>query len=371
MDPLQHVYETEDAETLRRILGQQYHVVVGNPPYITVSDSALNPEYRKRFGSCHRQYSIAVPFMERFFHLAVNPGGWVGMITANSFMKREFGRKLIQEYIPKWDLTHVIDTSRAHIPGHGTPTVILLGRRRDPVNGTVRAVMGIRGEPTTPLDPARGLVWTAIKKQVDYPGSESSFVSVADVPRAQFHRHPWSVGGGGVADIKELIDKAASTTLSEFTTAVGFYQATHADEAFVQPVDFVRRHQLSDAFKGHIRGEEVRDWSSKSVEMIFFHTTPSLRNGQKSQEFQSGLGCTVSGLLFGAVQPLVGGPIVPMGALGSTIISFPVIGRVCRSQSYLLLYLRTIILFWIAGVESSTNLPRLSSFALAPARRHI
>ena len=33
------------------------------------------------------------------------------MITANSFMKREFGKRLIEEYLPKMDLTHVIDTS--------------------------------------------------------------------------------------------------------------------------------------------------------------------------------------------------------------------------------------------------------------------
>ena len=54
--------------------------------------------------------------------------GYVGMITANSFMKREFGKKLIEQLIPTWDLTHVIDTSGAYIPGHGTPTVILVGR---------------------------------------------------------------------------------------------------------------------------------------------------------------------------------------------------------------------------------------------------
>ena len=45
------------------------------------------------------------------------------MITANSFMKREFGKKLIEEFFPRVDLTHVIDTSGAYIPGHGTPTV--------------------------------------------------------------------------------------------------------------------------------------------------------------------------------------------------------------------------------------------------------
>jgi hypothetical protein len=73
--------------------------------------------------------------MERFFDLAVKgdgtpqqPAGFVGQITANSFMKREFGKKLIEEYLPRWDLTHVLDTSGAYIPGHGTPTVILFGK---------------------------------------------------------------------------------------------------------------------------------------------------------------------------------------------------------------------------------------------------
>ena len=41
-DPLRHVFETEDREELRSILGKQYAVVVGNPPYITVKDKALN-----------------------------------------------------------------------------------------------------------------------------------------------------------------------------------------------------------------------------------------------------------------------------------------------------------------------------------------
>jgi len=101
-DPVGHVYDTEDAADLRRILGRRYHVVVGNPPYITPKDAALNKAYRERFESCHMKYSLAVPFMERLFDLAIEPkngdtapAGHVGMITANSFMKREFGRKLI------------------------------------------------------------------------------------------------------------------------------------------------------------------------------------------------------------------------------------------------------------------------------------
>ena len=224
---LAHAFASEDLADLNRILGQRYHAVVGNPPYITVKDAALNAAYRSRYVTCHMKYSLGVPFTERFFELAIpgserEPAGYVGLITANSFMKREFGKKLIEDFLPCIDLSHVIDTSGAYIPGHGTPTVILFGRDRPPVTSVVRTVMGIKGEPSTPADPAQGLVWRAIVEQVDIAGSESAFVSVADTPRTTFVKHPWSVGGGGVADLKELIDSCAVSLFGSVYKSAGF-----------------------------------------------------------------------------------------------------------------------------------------------------
>jgi hypothetical protein len=157
----------EDGEALWRILGKQYQVVVGNPPYITPKDPAMRAAYRELYASCHMKYALAAPFAERFFDLAIDGragerAGHVGLIVANSFMKREFGKKLIEEVLPALDLTHVIDTSGAYIPGHGTPTVILFGRNRAPTTSQVRVVMGIRGEPSAPDDPAQGQVWSAV-----------------------------------------------------------------------------------------------------------------------------------------------------------------------------------------------------------------
>ena len=43
--------------------------------------------------------------------------------------------KLVEEVLPSLDLTDVIDTSGAFIPGHGTPTVILAGRNQPPTQG--------------------------------------------------------------------------------------------------------------------------------------------------------------------------------------------------------------------------------------------
>lgn len=271
---VRHFTHAEDSGAVDRILGRQYHVVVGNPPYITPKDPALNQAYRDRYATCHRQYALAVPFIERFFDLALfngeRPAGFVGMIVANSFMKREFGKKLIERFLPKVDLSHVINTAGAYIPGHGTPTTILFARHRPPVTGEIRTVMGIKGEPKTPADPAKGEVWSAILRQLDHVGSESAYVSVADTPRTTFARHPWSIGGGGAAELKEAIENVAKSVLDKVVTSIGFYQDTHADEAFVVPNDLSRRRRLDEISKPEVRGEDIRDWTFVSIERIIF-----------------------------------------------------------------------------------------------------
>lgn len=231
--PQAHTYTIEDVQALNDILQPgHYHAVVGNPPYIVPKDKKANQDYRNRYDSCYRQYSLAVPFLERIFQLAV-PSGFTGQITANSFMKREFGKKLIEEFFPKVDLTYVIDTSGAYIPGHGTPTVILFGRRRQPIAKKIRTVMGIRGEPCTPEDASQGLVWSAILQQVDVEGTEGEFVSVADSSRELFHKHPWSIGGGGAAELKDFIDQSTTRRLSDLIAEVGFMVITGEDNCLV------------------------------------------------------------------------------------------------------------------------------------------
>jgi hypothetical protein len=232
VSPKEHHYKSEDITELNRVLIQgHYHTVVANPPYITPKDSAANNDYRKRYKTCHMKYSLAVPFIERIFQLAV-VRGFTGQITANSFMKREFGKKLIEEFFPKFDLTHIIDTSLAYIPGHGTPTVILLERSRSPVASTIRTVMEIKRENCQPSDAAKGLYWTAILNHVDEPGAKSEFISVADSLRETFHKHPWSIGGGGAAELKEVIDELGVSTLENCVNSIGPPSFAGVDDMF-------------------------------------------------------------------------------------------------------------------------------------------
>jgi hypothetical protein len=257
------IYACEDKQALQEVLGQQYHAVVGNPPYIIVRDRTLNAAYRDRYVTCHQKYSLAVPFSERFFDLALasqdGRSGFVGMITANSFMKREFGKKLIEEFLPRIDLTHVVDTSGAYIPGHTTPTVILFGRNRIPNGESVRAVLGISGEPYTPVDASQGAVWKSIIQHIDQIAETDEFTSTADVPRTTFHSHPWSIGGGGAAELKEHLDESAADVLGNLTDSIGIVSVTGEDDLYVFPCSRdIERLGVQDQFP-LILGEMIRD----------------------------------------------------------------------------------------------------------------
>jgi hypothetical protein len=233
---LRHHYAAEDTAALDAILGRQYHAVVGNPPYITPKDAAMRHAYREIYESCHMKYALAAPFAERFFDLAQEgtqdrSAGFVGLIVANSFMKREFGKKLIERVLPRLDITHVVDCSGAYIPGHGTPTAILFGRNRSPVDHVVRTVRGVRGEPSAPDDPARGLVWSAIAAQTDMEQSESDFISTEDTPREALSHHPWNMGGGGASDLQEAIE-GGRPVLASVASEIGITSVNGEDDIY-------------------------------------------------------------------------------------------------------------------------------------------
>ncbi len=286
-------YAAEDVGEHPGILDRgRYHVVVGNPPYITVSDPALNEAYRKSYLTCHREYALSVPFMELFFSLAIRadagtPAGYVGQITSNSFMKREFGVKLIQSLLSgvdplnPVDLTEVIDTSGAYIPGHGTPTVVLIGRRRRPVKSDLRVVLGRRGEPKAPADASKGKVWTEIVENVDRPGFEGAYVSVHDWPRSRLRFAPWILSAGGYDAVERMGWTPGSTSvrpLSVTSELIGYTGQTNADDVFLAPDEaFARTGVESETHRQVVIGEVIRDFDiGRSDHALFLYDAQEL-----------------------------------------------------------------------------------------------
>ncbi|MCC5036035.1 BREX-2 system adenine-specific DNA-methyltransferase PglX [Streptomyces sp. WAC 00631] len=272
-------YETEDVHEHPDILKPgRYHVVVGNPPYITVKDKKLNELYRELYDACTGKYALSIPFAQRFYELAhvgdTKSGldyGTVGQITANSFMKREFGTRLIETFFRhSVEVTEVIDTSGAYIPGHGTPTIILVGKPKAGKNRswTIRTVRSVQGEPSAPADPEEGLVWRAITDQIEKPGSTSSWVSVDDLNRERyFGQQPWILLDGGL-EINEAIRSASLSQLrSHLSRDIGFASFPGQDDAFISTPDTLRRQGIdAEIAKPLVTGEAVRDWVTQCTD---------------------------------------------------------------------------------------------------------
>ncbi|MFF1844562.1 BREX-2 system adenine-specific DNA-methyltransferase PglX [Streptomyces sp. NPDC058217] len=277
-----HTFSTEDIGDYSErcdLLGKSsYHVVVGNPPYIEVKGNKFEKEnYKKAYSSCHDAWTLSVPFAQRFFELGVRGlergavSGFAGQITSDAFMRRNFGKKLIEEFFPTISLTHIIDSSKASIPGHnreGTPTVILAGRNCMPEGSRrVRVVRSIQAETSQPVDPAVGLVWRSIIDQISHPAIESPWTATEDLDIASFRSHPWSLAGGGMESLCADLERGRRT-VRDVAFRLGFYGDSHADEAFTLPVSGPLSHlaKILHARPSH-RGGQIRDWRLQTADL--------------------------------------------------------------------------------------------------------
>jgi hypothetical protein len=255
------VGEFSDADLLD---AGSYHAVVGNPPYITPKDKAEAEAYRAAYPACVGTYALTVPFIIRFFGLAVHGGeergGYVGLLSANSFMKREFGRGLLEQFFPTVDLTHVIDTSGAFIPGHGIPTVILFGRGRRPQHAPVRAIVGRRGEPAVPADPAHGYVWKSILSGIDRAAYEDGWTQGLEIDRSVLSSFPWNLADATTTEIIRQME--SGVRLGDRVARIGYFANTGSDDLFTAPTASFRRMKAeTKPLIPVITGSGVRDWT--------------------------------------------------------------------------------------------------------------
>ncbi|WP_175412583.1 BREX-2 system adenine-specific DNA-methyltransferase PglX [Streptomyces sp. TRM64462] len=257
----------EFSETCDLLGRNSYHVVISEPPYITVRDKARNAAYRAAYDVASGAFPLSVLFTKCMFQLAARktsdtPGGYVGQYTTSSFASREFGEKLIDEFLPSVALTHVIDTSGVYVPGHGTPTLILVGRNAPTMGDTrVRSVLGVHSEPTKPMDPAEGIVWKSILDQIHRPGSTSEWVTVEDEPRQRFSRFPWTLSGGGSADLMDLISRAPRRLADVLADGVQVVADLGQPDVFSLGRPWFLRHLDSAGLaQGMVTAETVGDW---------------------------------------------------------------------------------------------------------------
>ncbi|MER6626238.1 BREX-2 system adenine-specific DNA-methyltransferase PglX, partial [Streptomyces sp. NPDC000931] len=106
-------------------------------------------------------------------------------------------------------------------------------------------------------------------KQVDQPGSESEWVSSVDLPWSGLKSHPWSLSGGGVAEVFNSIQ--GESKISDVVSLIGRSAHTGSDDAYFAPRGIWERHSIgSGSVKPLVEGDSIRDWSIEpQTEAVF------------------------------------------------------------------------------------------------------
>src|SRR5205814_7934928 len=106
---------------------------------------------------------------------------------------------------------------------------------------------------------------------VDSFGAQTDFVSVTDVPRATFAKHPWSIGGGGAAELKEQLDEQSEQTLGDIAESIGITCFTLEDDVYIIPRAVARRRGIQNQ---HLRvmqlGDTIRDYLAEECDPAVF-----------------------------------------------------------------------------------------------------
>ena len=136
---------------------------------------------------------------------------------------------------------------------------------------------------------------------------QNEFVSVTDIARGIFSVHPWSIGGGGAAELKQQLEQISQCSLSDIVESLGIMVVTLEDNAFVASPESLQRFRVDE--KQQIRfveGDAIRDWVLRDgTTAIFPYKKASLVSGMNDAvhrrlwPFKAGL---AKRIMFGKTQ---------------------------------------------------------------------
>jgi hypothetical protein len=208
-------------------LEQNFTHVIGNPPYVRqeLIPDVLMAEYRRRFSTIYDRADIYVPFIERSLSLLA-PGGSLGFICADRWLKNRYGGPLRRFIAEKFHLKHFVDmvnTDAFLSDVIAYPAIVVIGRDKA---GPTR----IAFRPAIDADELQSLAKAMTAAKV---GKDKR---VTEVARAADGAEPWMLDAPDKLSLIRRLE-ADYPTIEEAGCKVGIGVATGADQVFIGHFD--------------------------------------------------------------------------------------------------------------------------------------
>ncbi len=228
-----------------------FDVVIGNPPYVRQEWIKDDKPFLQHH---YRAFDGVADLYVYFYELGLNllrPGGRLGYIVTNKWMKAGYGESLRKLYGETAWVESVVDLghNKQIFPDADVFPCILTARKPD--NGPVP-------------DSARVCILPREQTRVDDLSRQIREEGVS-VPRSRFGADPWNLEPAGVANLMTKL-RGVGVSLREFTGAVPLYGIkTGFNEAFL--IDTPTKDAIVAAdpgsvalFRQYIRGQDVDRW---------------------------------------------------------------------------------------------------------------
>lgn len=231
-----------------------FDVVVGNPPYVRQEWITADKPFLQRH---YKSYDGVADLYVYFYELGLNllkPGGRLGFIVTNKWMKAGYGEPLRKLYGESAWVETVVDLghNKEVFPDADVFPCILTARKPD---------------AGPPPESVRVCVLPREQTRVDDLSRQIADEGVS-VPRSRLGAAPWNLEPPGVAALMEKL-RANGVPLKEYAGVVPLYGIkTGFNEAYL--IDTATKDRLVAAdpasaplFKRYLRGQDLERWQAE------------------------------------------------------------------------------------------------------------
>lgn len=230
-----------------------FDVVIGNPPYVRQEWIKADKPFLEKH---YRAYDGVADLYVYFYELGLSvlkPGGRLGFIVTNKWMKAGYGEPLRKLYGASAWVEQVIDFGHAKqiFPDADVFPSIVVARK-----------------PTTGPAPESAQVCVIPREQLRIDLSRQIRAEGVTVPRSRFAAAPWNLEPPGVAQLMDKL-KANGVPLREFAGVSPLYGIkTGFNDAYLIDTDTKNRLVAADLkseplFKRYLRGQDIDRWQAE------------------------------------------------------------------------------------------------------------
>ncbi len=244
----------EEQDEIDNIKEKKFDFVVGNPPYVRVQtlDYKSRDLYKQEYKSAHKQFDLYVLFIERGIAW-LKDKAFLGYITSNKFIKREYGKEIRRILINEGKLLQLVDLTQIKIFKEATndPVIFVFRKTTEPQILKYVEVMNYKE------DILNYILYHGNK--IDY---SDEFTKIFNVTNEELIRNNWQIAGKQEQKLISKINQKG-TQLKKLHAQIHEGLITGADDVFVVNENTIHTLRLeSQLLKPVLKGKYIRRYSA-------------------------------------------------------------------------------------------------------------